>query len=235
MKLDRVTIDEFIKKYTFDGCFEDAIELIDTLKPKIYKASIDGFRFEYIINNSLNELFNYLIDNGCSPYIKTSLYDVLIDYVLNEEKYHMTKKLLDNGVPIGSIGELQIINIIKFKDIKISELLLDYGLDVNYSDKFGVTLLMYSVLSGRGNVVELLIKKGADVNLVDFKGQNALFYLTNYDPEKVIRMISDKLIRTGINYNQIDELNNTFYDELNKNTIQIVKQVLRKYKIKHIL
>jgi ankyrin repeat protein len=52
----------------------------------------------------------------------------------------------------------------QFGRLSISELLLDYGADVNRSDSDAVTPLHIAIVEGRLRIARLLLKRGADVN-----------------------------------------------------------------------
>lgn len=58
--------------------------------------------------------------------------------------------------------------------VRLLELLIDNGADVNFVDRFGQTALYYACKHGNEKAVACLIKHGADVNIKDNAGTTAL-------------------------------------------------------------
>lgn len=67
---------------------------------------------------------------------------------------------------------------------KVLQALLEAGVDINESDKFSRTTLMWATRYGKAEVVEALIKAGADINKVDAEGATPLILASRYRNEK---------------------------------------------------
>jgi ankyrin repeat protein len=63
---------------------------------------------------------------------------------------------------------------LKAKDCASSKVLVTSVRSVNYTDKIGGSLLMYSSVAGCTDVVKKLLDKGANVNLKAVNGTTAL-------------------------------------------------------------
>ncbi|XP_031486834.1 protein VAPYRIN-like [Nymphaea colorata] len=59
--------------------------------------------------------------------------------------------------------------------VKAIALLLEYGMEVNYKDNEGHTLLHCAVEGGSSEVVELLVSNGADVDAITKRGASPLY------------------------------------------------------------
>jgi ankyrin repeat protein len=84
-------------------------------------------------------------------------------------------------------------------DIKIVEKILDEGIDVNITNKDGITPLITAVKNGYTNIVKLLIEKGANVNVKDNNGDPIILLATssNNIGVDILRL----LIENGANVN----------------------------------
>ncbi|GHV06247.1 hypothetical protein FACS189485_14460 [Spirochaetia bacterium] len=70
-----------------------------------------------------------------------------------------------------------IIPLMLSTKLSVSDLLINYGSDVNAHDIYGRTALMLQPFLREGNdITSLLIRNGANVNIQDNTGQTALFY-----------------------------------------------------------
>jgi ankyrin repeat protein len=82
-----------------------------------------------------------------------------------------------------------LLNAIYEKQLSEVEYYLENGADVNSSDVYDVSALMYSVLSEEIEIINLLFDYGARVNARDFYGMNALMYAILGDNDQVIDLI----------------------------------------------
>lgn len=87
------------------------------------------------------------------------------------------------------------LTFIGFSDESWLDLLIKYGLDINYKTESGENALWYT----NHTTSKILIKRGIDVNNLDNAGRNALFY-SYHDTKKY-----ELLIHSGININAIDK------------------------------
>ncbi|MCD4724055.1 MAG: hypothetical protein K8R63_04370 [Bacteroidales bacterium] len=68
------------------------------------------------------------------------------------------------------------LDAIKSKDKKKYKRMLKEGANVNATDEFGLTALMYAAIIDDVNLVKALMKEGADVTATDANHWNAVFY-----------------------------------------------------------
>ena len=61
--------------------------------------------------------------------------------------------------------------------LKLAEILIGAGIDVNCRDERGITALMYAAALGNETLIQLLLKHGADKTLKDGQGRTAGAYL----------------------------------------------------------
>ena len=95
--------------------------------------------------------------------------------------------LLSGGIDLqakNGIGEnalLRTLNLfISSKNpakLKLAEILIRAGIDVNCRDERGITALMYAAALGNETLIQLLLKHGADKTLKDGQGRTASAYL----------------------------------------------------------
>lgn len=78
-------------------------------------------------------------------------------------------------------------------------LLLNKGENVNWSDAFGISLLMYAAGSGHEKIVILLLEHGADKDLKDMNGMTALDWAYKKNYEKIIKILTDFEIEKDMN------------------------------------
>ena len=70
--------------------------------------------------------------------------------------------------------------------VKIANLLIDGGADVNAADLEGRTVLITAVWKGHTHIVQRLVDKGVEVNKLDVRGRNVLHHLCE-DPKRALR------------------------------------------------
>ena len=75
------------------------------------------------------------------------------------------------------------------KDLEITELLLNNGIDIDAVDPNNSTALMMAVHASDENMVALLMKYNADVKLVDAKGKTAFVYAIEQKSEKIVQLL----------------------------------------------
>jgi len=83
---------------------------------------------------------------------------------------------LKAGMPAnGEGGELSpLIEASRRGHTEVAFVLIDSGAEVNSTDSYGVTALMYAAISGSAELMERLITEGAEVNAKDIDGRTAL-------------------------------------------------------------
>ncbi|XP_061198294.1 uncharacterized protein LOC133206356 [Saccostrea echinata] len=104
----------------------------------------------------------------------------------------------------------------------IMQQLVKYGLDVNFMDKNGASLLHYAVLSGDKSFVECVLqaRKPANINLKDKTGRSALYKAT----EKGFLDIVELLIAHKAEVNLTDNKKLTpLYQAVNRDFVNLVE------------
>ncbi|APR98867.2 ankyrin repeat domain-containing protein [Wolbachia endosymbiont of Folsomia candida] len=81
--------------------------------------------------------------------------------------------------------------------VKIVEALIEKGIDINATDKDGLTPLHEVVGNGHVEVMNILIKKGANVNAVGKDGHTLLHVAAYVDNKEIVEF----LIKKGLNIN----------------------------------
>jgi hypothetical protein len=101
----------------------------------------------------------------------------------------------------GNISPLMIA-----RPIEITNLLINYGAEINFQDSYGRTALMvHTFFNGWTDfdeqIVSLLLEKGADVNICDNLGQTALYYAIYQQSPEMVRLLIDN----GASVNIMDQ------------------------------
>ena len=120
------------------------------------------------------------------------LIDILLDksISLDEKELYIkhNKNLLDKQDEFGNTALMIacLKNSLKIVDLKVVELLLEYGNDVNKKDNYGCTALMKACEYRNLKIVKLLLEHGADVNKKDKYGFTALNKTRRGDIESIL-------------------------------------------------
>ena len=141
----------------------------------------------------------FLLENGADPnLLDTKGIQVSL---LNEDKLYVIKKFWDENLVFdgkdhiwhrcGGSTALMMLLCQRDADVKIAELLISYGAQVNLKNNEGFSALMFSVEIGNVAAVKLLIKNGAKVNEQDVFGNSNLLHA-------VCNMYTENLVPTLI-------------------------------------
>ena len=115
--------------------------------------------------------------------------------------YESTKLLLENGADVNAKADDGMTAFIqatfgfqsKKIPIKIMDLLLEYGADVNAAltrkDVSGWTALLFATVNGDEQLVDYLIRQGAFVNHTSDEGQSALSLARQEKYESLIQLL----------------------------------------------
>ena len=119
----------------------------------------------------------------------------------------------------------ELTNAVKTKDIQKINELVSKGADINASDSYGATPLIYAVAHGQIEIVKLLIDKGAKVNAEDSLGEKPLFEAVSSNSTEIAKLLIDK----GANVNsRATNTSETVLDiaEFNKNSdmVKLLKE-----------
>jgi ankyrin repeat protein len=160
--------------------------------------SSNADKVKEIISNGINLSFFY--DDPNTPYYEdhyTPLFYATRYGSRNPDGFEILKMLLDAGCD-PNIGVYDVVAISSYSfwtwyvdggitplmmsiNPSVSQLLIDYGADLNYQDQYGRTALMlfsYFSTDGNNDCLELFLKNGAGVNITDNTGKTALHYAT---------------------------------------------------------
>lgn len=78
-------------------------------------------------------------------------------------------------------------------NLDLVSFLIEKGLDVKASDRYGETVLMCAVQGGKNlDVVKLLIDKGSDANSEDITGQTALMKASERGNLEIVKLLIEK-------------------------------------------
>ncbi len=84
-----------------------------------------------------------------------------------------------------------------YRDVRTVKLLLKYGANVNYANKYGQTALQAAAYQWDYHTVKLLLKHGAKINQTDKSGRSALFWAMAQQQVEIIKL----LLRNKVNVN----------------------------------
>jgi len=183
-------------KYTFKKIKNFNVK-INNLQFVIYIAncgSLDALKMAIYLGLEFNDIKNVIIEIACS-HKKTDMALYLINKLSDEE---LTTELLfiacfyadlivmnallkrninPNIKPKTELGYCTIhtcmsnmaaIHVAAKKGFKATKLLMDYGVDINVKDDYGVTALMIALLKNDFELAEYLVKHGAKYNIPEF-------------------------------------------------------------------
>ncbi len=95
--------------------------------------------------------------------------------------------------------------------LKMAQMLLDNGADVNKESVLGTPLMNAVTNAWNVDIVELLVKSGADLNKQDNKGRTALFYAYSSGNDDIV----SALIKSGADVN-IKDNENQLYNQVER-------------------
>lgn len=213
----------------------------------------------YAIENHKIEIAKYFIENKINVNISTVPGKNALNYLVEfENSSSLTKLLIENNIDVHSeyikyynalgkgirsdpIKDIIEWNYINPNAIKMIEILVENGVDMNAEIKDGKNLLMLCCkeLSGnRDDLAIMLIEKGCDLNLKDSEGETALHlvmknYTKDYDEvEKVINLMIEKNVDINIKDSHGNTLVNYalcgYNSTHNSRKFQLLKTLLQK-------
>jgi ankyrin repeat protein len=145
---------------------------------------------------------------------------------LKEENKEMVEFLLRAGTDanINMHRRTSLVAAIWYSDLEVTELLLDYGADINAESSGGNALSAAMLEPENFDIVRLLLKRGADVNAEGGYGSMLQTAIYREQVEMVKTLLSDERIdvnaEAGENGNALD----VAYDQENSMIIEILRK-----------
>ncbi len=85
-----------------------------------------------------------------------------------------------------------------YRDVRTVKLLLKYGANVNYINKYGQTALQAAAYHGGYHTVKLLLKHGANINQTDKFGRSVLFLAMMQQQLEIIKLLLQNKVNVNI-------------------------------------
>ncbi|KAI8796893.1 ankyrin-3 [Biomphalaria glabrata] len=121
-----------------------------------------------------------------------------------ENDLKLAEFLLENGAEVNHIGNNKAIPLaLALGNVKLVNLLISYGADVNLKTKSGSCPLIKAVKLDDCQALEILIKEGADLNAVNSKGYTALMVAAQKEKLHVMNI----LLENGADVNYMSTTN----------------------------
>ena len=125
------------------------------------------------------------IEAGVSPNTKDKKgYSLMLHAIIQNQK-DITSYLLENGADVNMICEPcgqanYLITATIYEHFEIAYMLIDKGININTSTDDGMTPLHYAIMGNEFNLTKKLIHLGADLSVLSKKGNNLLYFCTNF-------------------------------------------------------
>ncbi|CAF4466895.1 unnamed protein product [Rotaria socialis] len=136
-----------------------------------------------------------LLDAKADPNIEDRNQRKPLDEAILANKPGMVKLLLSHDRTLVKRAYRAAIVAARLGHDKCMEILLNYGMDPNITDRTNVTPLHVAVRSLKSSTVRLLVVNGADQNIANNRGETAFAIAEHLQPEQQQSFI-DALIRT---------------------------------------
>ena len=94
-----------------------------------------------------------------------------LHHAVGGERVDMLELLLDRGA---SLNKALHIAVTWGDSVDIMKFILDRGAAIETVDKFGRTILMLAIVSGKYGMVQLLLKRGASIHTADTRGNTIM-------------------------------------------------------------
>ncbi|MGF1705474.1 ankyrin repeat domain-containing protein [Enterovibrio baiacu] len=92
-----------------------------------------------------------------------------------------------------------IKTLIKEKDDSLSLRLIENGLDVNYQNSCGASMLHIATIMGNEPLVTLLLSKAANPNVSNWQGESPVYMAAQWGEDDIL----DKLLQAGADSNSV--------------------------------
>ncbi len=187
-------------------------------------------RVEYPLNEALVskdlETIKLLLDAGADP-------SNVLEYALREGNKERLEFLLTAGIDanLNMNGLTLLTAAVWYDNLEATELLLDYGADINAesSGRIDGNALSIAMLEPENfDIVRLLLKRGADVNAEGAYGSMLQTAIYRHQVEMVKILLSDERIDVNAEAGERSNAWEVAYDEDNS----VIIEILRKHKTK---
>lgn len=148
--------------------------------------------------NGSVDAIKYLMENGADPQVQFDCHNVVMC-------------VCDCSNNVSEINLLNCLKLVANFDV----------IDINITDRSGLTALMYACSNGFLKLVEFLVENGADIEIKDNQsGETALFFAVRSNHPNVVKF----LISHGVDKDVTDKRNQTVHRIAeSKNMIDILK------------
>lgn len=131
----------------------------------------------------------------------STLLHVIIKMKSSPENERLVRLVVDHGANLESLdsrGRSVLHYAVSKGRVKVAEILMKRGADVNVADIYGMTPLLFAASSSKPNdLLPLLIKHGADATVKDDSGKNVLHHLAQNHMAEVAVDVARVLIEKG--------------------------------------
>jgi ankyrin repeat protein len=182
------------------------------------------------------KIANYLIENGADPHIKNNKGETALmiaqinqqkkilacllnaaygveDAVLalrqavKENQWQIVSELIEQKLVDKSVMSSALMDASEKSDVKIIELLLAHGADINVKDRSGNTLLIMAIMQYNLGFIAFFLKKGININVKNQLGMTALLVAASKGYSDIVK----KLVAQGA---EVDLKNSEGYTAL---------------------
>ena len=159
----------------------------------------NNYLIQFIILYNKYDLIDLFVEKKCKIDIINNEGKTLLYYGIKYNYYKLVEKLLDinyTGFPILDLKDKNKFYPIHYaimdNNIKILELLLKKGSDINQKDGNGNTPLILSIKSKFNKISKFLLEnKNININITNNIGETALHVACNYEQESIIEILLD--------------------------------------------
>lgn len=150
------------------------------------------------------DIVKLLVENGANINDGKITGGTALGFAIVKNHYDIAKYLLEKGadIKVKIYGESILFSIC---DVKMLELLLSYGANINELDINKRNLLIYSAEKGNLDMVKYCVEKGIDINQGDDYNNTPLIYACDRGYIDIIKYLIEK----DVNLNHMNKNNQT--------------------------
>ena len=231
------------------------------IKCNLDETAYDMTPLIYAADNGLFEIVKYLVEKGALLDIKSKSNsdETALFKAVKSHHYDIAKFLIENGADVNvnnfyKTNMLLLVNekrdsgfngyngndykpYIKARNkiFQIIKLLVENGADINASDRYGDTVLIYAIQDLHFDIIKYLIQNGADIHHVNKKGKTPLMVAVDNSPFEFpnVKYSNDKLmvikllIEHGADINASNPYNGeTLIEQVDIRYVDIIKYLI---------